>query len=100
AVVPEPGRRFPLPKNARDMLDIGGSHGYFSVVLCRRHPQLRAVVLDLPQAIEHAAPLLAKEEMGDRVVHRAGNAITEDLGADTYGVVFTASLVHHLSEAE
>jgi len=100
AFVPEAARRFPMPKNARDMLDIGGSHGYFSVALCRRHPELRAVVLDLPQAIEHAAALLAKEGMGNRVVHRAGNAITEDLGTDTYDVVFTASLVHHLSEAE
>jgi hypothetical protein len=53
------------------MLDIGGSHGYHSVVICRRHPGLRSVVLDLPQAIRHAAPLLADEGMGDRVVHRA-----------------------------
>jgi SAM-dependent methyltransferase len=100
AFVPEAVRRFPMPKDARDMLDIGGSHGYFSVALCRRHPGLRAVVLDLPEAIEHAAPLLAKEGMGDRVVHRAGNATTEDLGTGTYDVVFTASLVHHLSESE
>ena len=29
-------RRVPVPAKARDMLDIGGSHGYFSVVLCRK----------------------------------------------------------------
>lgn len=100
AFVPEAARRFPMPRDARDMLDIGGSHGYFSVELCRRHPNLRAVILDLPEAIEHAAPLLAKEGMGDRVVHRAGNALTEDLGVETYDVVFTASLLHHLSDAQ
>jgi 2-polyprenyl-3-methyl-5-hydroxy-6-metoxy-1,4-benzoquinol methylase len=100
AFVPEAVRRAPVPRDARDLLDIGGSHGYFSVSLCRRYPQLRAVVLDLPQAIEHAAPLLAKEGMGDRVVHRAGNALTEDLGVEAYDVVFTASLVHHLTDAE
>jgi 2-polyprenyl-3-methyl-5-hydroxy-6-metoxy-1,4-benzoquinol methylase len=100
ALAPEAVRRLPVPKGARDLLDIGGSHGYVSVALCRRYPDLRAVVLDLPEAIEHAAPLLAKEGMGDRVVHRAGNAVTEDLGSETYDIVITVSLVHHLSEAE
>jgi Dimerisation domain/O-methyltransferase domain len=47
----EVARRVPVPKGARQMLDIGGSHGYYSVALCRRHPGLRSVVLDLPQAI-------------------------------------------------
>jgi len=73
------GRAIPVPAGARAMLDIGGSHGYFSVILCRRHPGLRATVLDLPSAVEHAAPLLAKEGMGDRVVLQAGNALTDDL---------------------
>jgi 2-polyprenyl-3-methyl-5-hydroxy-6-metoxy-1,4-benzoquinol methylase len=100
AFVPEAVRRAPMPRGARDLLDIGGSHGYLSVSLCRRYPQLRAVILDLPEAIEHAAPLLAKEGMGDRVVHRAGNALTDDLGVEAYDVVFTASLVHHLTDAE
>jgi SAM-dependent methyltransferase len=93
-------RRLPVPRGATDMLDIGGSHGYYSVSLCRRHEGLRAVVLDLPQAVEHAAPLLAAEGMGDRVVHRAGDALRDDLGTEAYDLVFTASLVHHLSDAE
>lgn len=95
----EATRRTPVPKGARDMLDIGGSHGYFSVALCRRHPGLRAVVLDLPQAVEHAAPLLAREGMGDRVVHRAGNALTDDLGESAYDLVIIWSLVHHFDDA-
>jgi SAM-dependent methyltransferase len=88
-----------LPDTAQAMLDIGGSHGYFSVAICRRNPQLRATVLDLPEAVKQAAPLLAKEGMGDRVVHRAGNALTDDLGADVYDLVFMASLVHHFDAA-
>jgi SAM-dependent methyltransferase len=93
-------RRMPVPKGASEMLDIGGSHGYYSVALCRRHEGLRSTILDLPQAIEHAAPLLAAEGVGDRVVHRAGDALTEDLGSDAYDLVLTAQLVHHFSEAE
>jgi SAM-dependent methyltransferase len=91
-------RHLPLPHTARQMLDIGGAHGYFSVAICRRYPQLRAIVLDLPEAIKHAGPLLAKEGMGERVVHRAGNALTEELGSETYDLVFMAAVVHHFDD--
>jgi SAM-dependent methyltransferase len=93
-------KRMPMPKDPKDMLDIGGSHGYYSVALCRRKSGLRSVIIDLPQAVEHAAPLLAAEGMGDRVVHRAGDALTDDLGTDAYDLVLIAQLIHHFSEAE
>jgi 2-polyprenyl-3-methyl-5-hydroxy-6-metoxy-1,4-benzoquinol methylase len=96
---PEVGKRTPVPKGAKDMLDIGGSHGLLSVALCRRHPGLRSVILDLPEAVEHAAPILAKEGMGDRVTHRAGNALEDDLGTEAWDVVFVANLVHHFDDA-
>jgi SAM-dependent methyltransferase len=90
--------RIPVPDGARDLLDIGGSHGYFSVALCRRHRGLRATVLDLPAAMEHAAPLLEAEGMGDRITMRAGDALTDDLGVEAYDVVLMASLVHHFDD--
>ena len=91
-------RHLPLPRLARQMLDIGGSHGYFLVAICRRYAQLRATILELPDAIKHAAPLLAQEGMGERVAHRAGNALTEDLGTEVYDLVFMAAVVHHFDE--
>jgi SAM-dependent methyltransferase len=100
AVSAEALKRMPVPKDPRDMLDIGGSHGYYSVGLCRKHAGLRAVILHLPEAVEQAAPLLAAEGMGDRVVHRAGNALTDDLGTDAYDIVLTAQVVHHFSEEQ
>src|SRR4051812_3596343 len=99
AWAPEGGRRTPVPKGARDLLDVGGAHGLLSVAICRRHPDLRAVVLELPEAVEHAAPLLAREGMGDRVVHRPGNALTDDLGSEAWDVILVSSLVHHFDDA-
>ncbi|MFQ5793355.1 MAG: methyltransferase [Acidobacteriota bacterium] len=96
---PEVAKRTPVPKGARDMLDIGGSHGYYSVALCRRYQDLRAVVLDLPEAVAQAAPILAKEGMDDRVAHRAGDALTDDLGTEAWDLVFMAQLVHHFDDA-
>jgi SAM-dependent methyltransferase len=93
-------RRMPVPKGARRMLDIGGSHGYYSVALCRRHEGLRSEVLDLPEAVERAAPLLAAEGMGDRVVHRAGDALASELEGNAYDLVLIAQLIHHFSEEQ
>jgi SAM-dependent methyltransferase len=94
--------RLPRPRvgEGRDMLDIGGAHGYYSVAFCRRYPDLRATILDLPQAVEQSAPLLAREGMGDRIHHQVGDALTTDLGEDRYDLVLIANLVHHFSEQE
>lgn len=94
---PEIVRKAPVRRNPRRMLDVGGSHGFVSVAFCRRYPGLRSTVLDLPEAIEHAAPLLAREDMGDRVVHRAGDATRDELEAETYDIVFVGQLIHHFN---
>jgi SAM-dependent methyltransferase len=62
--------------------------------------RLRATILDLPQAVEHAAPILTQEGMGDRVIHRAGNALTDGLGTDSWDVVFQSQLVHHFTDEQ
>ncbi|NEO42351.1 MAG: methyltransferase domain-containing protein [Moorea sp. SIOASIH] len=95
---PEVVKCTPLPTGAQKMLDVGGSHGYFSVMLCRRYPELKAVILDLPEGIEYAAPLLAEEGMGDRVVYQTGNVLKEDLGTNVYDLIFMANLIHHFDE--
>jgi SAM-dependent methyltransferase len=91
----EVARRIPVPDGIRRMLDLGGSHGHFAAELCRRHPALSAEVLDLPNAVEAAAPLLAAEGLGKRLVHRSGDAAKEDLGNDQYDIVLMSNLAHH-----
>lgn len=99
------GRRAPVPKalarrtDAR-MLDIGGSHGQHSAALCKRFPTLNSTILDLPDAIAQAAPLLAQLGMGDRIRHQPGNILTDDLSDNQYTIVLMSSLAHHFSDAQ
>jgi SAM-dependent methyltransferase len=88
--------RTPVPRGARRMIDLGGSHGHFAAELCRRHPRLSAEVMELPDAIQTAAPLLAAEGLGERLVHMPGDVTTADLGVQQYDVVLMANLAHHL----
>jgi SAM-dependent methyltransferase len=92
----EVAMRTPVRRGARRMIDLGGSHGHFAAEICRRHPGLTGEVMDLPEAIEAAAPLLAAEGLGDRLVHRPGDATTADLGVEQYDLVLMSNLAHHL----
>lgn len=97
---PEVARRIPIPKGARRMIDLGGSHGHYAAEICRRHPALAAEVLDFGDAIEAAGPLLAAEGLGERLVHRVGDAATTDLGVEQYDLVLMSNLAHHLDDAQ
>jgi SAM-dependent methyltransferase len=37
--------------------------------------------------------------MGDRVAHRAGDALTDDFGSNVWDLVLTSNLLHHFDEA-
>lgn len=90
-------RKISLPAGAALMLDIGGSHGLYSVELCKKHTQLHAVILDLPAAVEKAKPILEKFNMQQQIKHVAGNVLTDDLGENKYDVVLMASVSHHFT---
>jgi hypothetical protein len=82
------------------MLDIGGSHGFYSVELRRRHPELRATILELPEAIPTSAEILGRENMGDRVQHVPGNALDHEFGNECYDAVLISLLVHHFTDEQ
>ncbi len=93
-------RKIPVPENAAKMLDIGGAHGLYSVRLCTKNPGLSSVILDLPSAVENAAPILEKYKMGNRVMHLPGNVLTDDLGEEVYDIILMASVAHHFTNKE
>ena len=96
---PEVVKRTPVPARATRLLDIGGAHGCYAAALCRRYPALSGVILDLPDMVAHAAPLLEAEVLGERLRHQVGDVLETDLGEATFDVVLLAQLVHHFDEA-
>ena len=97
---PEVAVRTPCLGNPLMMLDVGGGHGAYSAAFCRRYPQLQATILDLPQAVDAATPLVAEEDLEERIFHKAGNALTEDLGRAAWDIILVSHLVHHFSDAQ
>jgi hypothetical protein len=95
----EVSRKIRLPGDPRSLLDIGGGHGWYSAQLCRRYPRLTATVLDLPGSAAIGREIIAGAGLADRVQHRDGDAITDDLGSG-YDGVLCFNLVHHLTPGQ
>jgi hypothetical protein len=84
----------PVKPGARRLLDLGGSHGYPGAALCRKHPPMRSLVLDLPAAIEHARALAREAGIDDVVEHRAGDLLADELPPEQ-DVVLLSNILHH-----
>ena len=89
--------KIPVPKNATTMLDIGGSHGLYSIELCKKYPLLNSTVLELPYAIGSASAIAKRYDTTGRVSYKAGNALTDDLGTGQYDVIMINNVVHHFT---
>lgn len=53
--------------NSKQILDIGGGPGTYSVLIAKDNPQANCIVLDLPEVVKIAAELIADQGMSDRV---------------------------------
>jgi len=62
----------------RNLLDVGGGSGAYSLAFCTANPQLSATILDFPQTIDTARRYAREAGLADRITHLAGNAITTD----------------------
>ena len=88
-----------FPSSAHRLLDIGGSHGLYSIELCKRYPALEAEVIDLEKAVGIGKKIAEEYGMSDRVRHRAADFKKEELGRG-YDVVLAFNIIHGLTPSE
>jgi SAM-dependent methyltransferase len=79
------------------LVDVAGGHGGFAMAMCRRHPGLRATVLDLPPSAAVGRKIVAEQGFADRVDFREGDVFELGLG-ENLDVVSIFNLIHHLPE--
>ena len=81
------GRRFVRQcdlSQRRLILDLGGGSGCYSICAANAHPQLRAIVFDLPPVAVVAEEFIAKHGLSERIRAVGGDFTADDLpsGAD------------------
>ncbi len=80
----------------RRLLDLGGGPGTYSIALCGRYPDLRAVVFDLPETVEIAKEQIERHGLTDRIETAAGDYLTDPLG-EGYDTLLVSNILHSLS---
>jgi hypothetical protein len=96
AAAPILARLVPVKRGARTLVDIGGSHGLLGAAICRKHPPMRSIVLELPAAVGEARAAAQRAGVDDVVQHRAGSVLEDGVPADA-DVVLLANVVHHFT---
>jgi len=75
------------------LFDVGGGPGTYSILFCRRWPDLKAVVFDLPETISITREIINREKMTDRICVREGSWDTHDFGRN-HDVVLLSNILH------
>lgn len=77
------------------LFDAGGGAGTYSIFLAKNYPNLRAIVFDLPHAIEIAKEMITSFGMEDRISTRVGNYFEDDFGQNN-DVVLLSAVLHSM----
>ena len=86
-----------LPDGAQRMLDVGGSHGLYTVKFCRKYPHLRGTILDWPIGLENAEKTLRENpDLADRIDLVERDFEREEL-PEGYDFAFLGNIVHGIS---
>ncbi|MDG4765167.1 methyltransferase [Solwaraspora sp. WMMD406] len=85
----------PVPAGPARLLDVGGGHAGYSVAFCRRHPQLRATVLDLAGALATGTQAIGEAGLVDRIVPYEWDILSpEPIPGPPADVVLLFNIVH------
>ena len=78
------------------MLDIGGNSGEFVLRVCKKHPQLRGTIFDLPVVCDVGRDHVAREPEAPRIDFVKGSALVDPLPAG-FDLITFKSILHDWS---
>jgi precorrin-6B methylase 2 len=77
----------------RHLLDLGGGPGTYAIEMCRRSPDLKATVYDLPTTRPFAEKTIERFDLADRIEFLAGDFIEEEISG-SYDVAWLSHILH------
>jgi len=82
----------------QQVLDLGGGSGCYCIVAAQQHPELRAIVLDLPPVVEVAREFIASHGLADRVSAVAGDFTRDALPPGSDVMIMASNLPQYSRE--
>lgn len=87
-------KKLTVPDGAARLLDVGGGHGVFSVMLANAYPQLQATIMDTAMALETAKQHISQHKLNGRIQLQPGDMWQMDWG-EPYDLILLFNMVHH-----
>ena len=91
---PDIAKKLKLPDGPARLLDVGGGHGMFRVIMCEHYPQLQASILDSHSALQTARQHVDAHNLQERISLQEADIWTAGWG-DGYDVILLFNLLHH-----
>ena len=86
-------KKLRLPPTPTRLLDVGGGHGTYSILMCQKYPQLQATILDYFAGLETARQKIAGQPYANRINLLKGDMWEVDWG-DGYDMILLFNVLH------
>jgi SAM-dependent methyltransferase len=87
------------PAGIRNMIDVGGGSGSYTLAFLQASPKIRATLFDLPEVIDMAKERIEAAEMGGRVTLIPGDFYRDPLPSG-HDFAFLSAIIHQNSLAQ
>jgi hypothetical protein len=87
------------PGNARNLIDVGGASGTYTIAFLTAVPEMKATIFDRKNVIPIARERLTKSGVLDRVTLTSGNFYEDELPPDQ-DLAFVSAIIHQNSPSE
>lgn len=86
-------KKLTLPDKPTRLLDVGGGHGTYSILMCQKYPQLEATILDYFAGLEMARQKLAGQPYASRITLQKGDMWEADWGTG-FDMILLFNVLH------
>lgn len=80
-------------QTAQRLLDLGGSHGLYSIAFAQKNMNLDVIVFDRPDVVKETKTYLEKYQMEKRIKTIGGDLLCDDIGSG-YDIVFASGVFY------
>lgn len=95
----EVGKKIPVAKSHSKILDLGGSHGLYSIELCKLHPNLTATIIDLPPVKKYADESIAQHVAANKVAFLPADFMKDEI-PNHVDIILAFNIIHGLNPSE
>jgi hypothetical protein len=93
-IIPHIMPKMELPSTARRLIDVCGSHGLYSIELCKRYKNLTATIADFPQVLHTTQALIEKDHLEERITLFPCDVMKTEFKKDEYDVALAFNIIH------